>query len=923
MSPVDDGGKTGSFLFEGRKVESTAADTVASALYRTGVRTFSRSFKYHRPRGLYCLTGDCPNCLMTVDGEPAVRTCCTPAAGVRKVSRGSGWPTAGVDAQAILWFFRRFLPVGFYYKTMIRPRWLWPLAEKVIRRIAGLGPVARNLPVVNRERLNHHPELLVVGGGVAGLAAACAAAERGESVVLADEGTIGEGIPPGPTRSRVDALRAQLLRHPAVTVLERALAIGLYQGPLVPIASQDRLHLVHPARVVVATGAVERHAVFPGSDLPGVWLARGAARLAGVPRLSPGKRLVVVATTDEAMDHFDTLRAQAARERDCKVVAVVAPRTLAARVPVGVEVLYDGTVVAALGRRFGSGGGSGGGGRLRAVVVETGGGRRTLSCDALVLALGLEPRNGLLRQAHPGIAEPVQGAGEAVLPGCTVAEAEASGIAAASPDSTIAVAGAFAGTSALRAVERPLPAVAAKGFVCLCEDVEAGELAQAWREGYRSTELLKRYTTVTMGACQGALCQSHLRAFVAASGGVSAVTIASRPTVARPPARPVRLEDLAAGMRVPLEYHTALHARHLALGANMEWTGFWKRPSNYGDVESEYRAVRENVSLMDVSTLGKYQVAGPDAVAFLERLYPCRVADLEAGRSRYALLLNEAGYIFDDGLVCALSEDGFYITFTSSGADAAESWLREWAESWKLDVQIANLTWSRSAIHVAGPRTRELLAKLTGDPIDAAALPYGGHRDLRVAGVACRAIRVGFVGELSIELHHPTRQSPLLWDALTEGGAGMGLRPHGLDALKLLRLEKGHFIVGLDTDFDSTPAKVGASWAVKMEKPDFVGRSALERMSKIPRERSLLAVTFDATRAPEEGAQLFVGGEHVGHLTSSRYSPVLGKGVALGWVRHPAASPPLAITARDTRGELPGVVQHGPFYDPRGERLRA
>lgn len=894
------------FDFEGRRVAAAPGDTVASALYRAGLRLFSRSFKYHRKRGLYCLTGDCPNCLMTVDGEPAVRTCCTPATGVQSVARGSGWPSPGLDVQAILWRLRRFLPVGFYYKSMIRPRWLWPLAEKAIRRVAGLGPVPRSLPVANRERLSHHPDLLVVGGGVAGLAAALAAAERGESVVLADEGGIGEGLAPGPVRARVDEMRARLVEQSGVTLLERAFAVGIYQGPLVPIAGADRLHLVQPARVVVATGAVERHAVFPGSDLPGVFLARGAARLAGVHGLAPGRRIVVVAAHGEGMDHFDTLLAQAAREPGCAVVAVVAPRALAARVPAGVEVLHDGAVIRALGR-----------GAVRAVEIATGAGRRTLECDALVLALGFEPRNSLLRQAA---GDPVQGAGEVVLPGCTLAEAEASGVAAASPESTIAVPHSVV----LPAAESALPPPAGAGFVCLCEDVEVGELEQAWREGYRSTELLKRYTTVTMGACQGALCQAHLRAFAGArSAGDPRAAAASRPTVARPPARPVRLEDLAAGARVPLELHTALHARHLALGAAMEWTGAWKRPSNYGDVLREYRAVREKVSLMDVSTLGKYRIAGSDAVAFLERLYPCRVADLAPGRSRYTLLLNEAGYIFDDGLVCALGEEGFYVTFTSSGADAAEAWLREWAEAWGHRVHIVNQTFSRSAIHVAGPRSRDLLAKLTGEPVDAAALPYGGVREIVVAGVPCLALRVGFVGELSIELHHPTRRSPELWDALLAAGAEWGIVPHGLDALKLLRLEKGHFIVGLDTDFDSTPAKVGAAWAVKMEKPDFVGRTALERLARIPRERTLLPLAFEGARAPEEGAQLFVAGAHVGNVTSSRFSPILGKAVALGWVRHPEGSPPLAITARDTRGELSGIVTRAPFYDPKGERLRA
>ena len=915
MTSADDAAAGAALDFEGRTIPVHRGDTVASALYRAGVRTFSRSFKFHRKRGLYCLTGDCPNCLMTVDGESAVRTCCTPAAAVRKVARGSGWPSAEHDALSILWRLRAFLPVGFYYKSMIRPRGLWPLAERVIRRIAGLGPIARDLPVENRERVNHHPDLLVIGGGIAGLAAAITAAGRGERVVLADEGKIGEAIPPGPTRARVDELRAQLSRHATVEILEHAMAVGIYQGPLVPIAGRDFLHLVHPGRIVIATGAVERHAVFAGSDLPGIWLGRGAARLAGVHGMPPGRRIVVVVATAEGLSHLAVLRDHATRHRDSTIVAVVAPDGLAGQVPAGIEVIADGAIVAARGN-----------GTLSAVVVQTAGGRRVLACDALVLALGFQPRDGLLRQA---VLEPVQGAGDVVSPGCTIAEAEASGSASADAAMVDTTRGArdggserqgAPGTPGTSAREAELPPVPAEGFVCLCEDVEAGELVQAWNEGFRSTELLKRYTTVTQGACQGALCQPYLRAFVCARSQDLRI---ARATVARPPARPVRLEDLAAGLRVPLEYHTALHDRHLALGASMEWTGAWKRPSNYGDVEKEYLSVRKSVSVMDVSTLGKYHISGPDAVQFLERLYPCRVADLKPGRSRYTLMLNEAGYIFDDGLVCSLGENGFYVTFTSSGADGAESWLRGWAEEWGLRVHIANQTAARSAINVAGPRTRELLARLTDDPVDALAIPYGGVREITVAGIQCRAIRVGFVGELSIELHHASRKSAALWDTLLEAGAAFDLRPHGLDALKLLRLEKGHFIIGLDTDFDSTPSKVGADWAVKMDKPDFVGRTALERIARIPRERSLLPLTFAGRRAPEEGAQLFVAGAHVGNITSSRFSPVLGTAVALGWVRHPEGAPPAQITARDTIGELSGAVTKAPFYDPSGERLRA
>lgn len=900
---------TDTFEFEGRRIPIETGDTIASALFRAGVRTFSRSFKYRRKRGLYCLTGDCPNCLMTVDGEPAVRTCCTPAAGARRVDRPAAWPSAEHDAMSVLWHLRALLPVGFYYKSMIRPRGLFPRAEKVIRKLAGLGPVSRELPPAARERLNHHPELLVVGAGVAGLGAALEAAGRGEHVVIADEGEIGKLLAAGEARAHVQGLHDALRQSDTVTILEHATAVGIYEGPLVPIIGEDFLHLVHPERIVVATGAVEQHAVFPGSDLPGIWLGRGAARMAGVHGLPPGRRIVVATSTEEGVSHLETLLALTRKETAVRVVVVVVPAALAGRVAGGPAVYVDGEVIQAQGR-----------GALRGVVIATREGRReTIACDALVVSLGVQPRDGLLRQA---VHEPVCGAGEVVRPGCTVAEAEASGRAAARGDS-----GAM---NALRRSE-VLPPVAAEGFVCLCEDVGAAELSQAWDEGYRSTELLKRYTTTTMGACQGALCHPHLRAFACArsggtasgSGSIAPDLPTTAPTTARPPARAVRLEDVAAGARIPLEYHTALHDRHLARGATMEWTGVWKRPERYhADLLVEYWAVRKGVSVMDVSTLGKYRVAGPDATAFLEQLYPCRVRDLKPWRSRYALLLNEAGYVFDDGLICSLGAGGYYLTFTSGGGDGAEAWMREWAEIWGFRVHIANQTASRSAINVAGPRARELVSLLSRDAVDPAAIPYGGLREITVAGVPCLALRVGFVGELSYELHHPSRRSGELWDALVDAGRALDVVPHGLEALRLLRLEKGHIIVGQDTDFDTTPSKVGMDWAVKMDKPAFVGRTALVRLAAIPRERSLLAVAFAGSRAPTDGAQLFADGAHVGYLTSSRFSPVLGRGVALGWTRHPEGRPPATVTARDAFGEYAGVVTSGPFYDVTGERLR-
>jgi len=851
---------------------------------------FSRSFKYRRRRGLYCLTGDCPNCLVTVDGEPAVRACVTPARAGQRVARRPGWPSPDSDIVGGIRLLKPLLPVGFYYKTFIRPKWVWRMVEPAIRRLAGVGPVPKDLPPGSRERRSHHPDVLVIGGGVAGLAAALTAAESGGSVLLVDEGRLGDKVAPGPTRSAIDRLADQARAHPEITILEVATAVGLYEGPLVPVNAPDALHLVFAGRVVVATGAVELHAVFPGADLPGVWLGRGAARMAGSHGMAPGRVAVFAGETDESLHHLETIRASGVT-----VAAALVPSGLADRVPEGVRTIVSGRVTSADGRR-----------RVVAATVESPSGRERIACDTVILSLGLVPRDSLLRQSQGSEAI---GAGDVVLAGADLETSMASGRSAG------------AGTPGGRR-EVSLPPPCRGGFVCPCEDVELGDLDLAWAEGYQSTELLKRYSTVTMGPCQGALCHAHLRSFVKARGGDELRTGA---TTARPPARPVKLEDIAAGARYPLEYHTGLHERHLELGGIMEWAGAWKRPESYGDPLAEYWAVRKDVSIMDVGTLGKYRVTGPDATEFLERLYPCHVATIAPGKSRYAVLLNEAGYLFDDGMICALGAGDYYLTLTSGGADAAESWLREWAETWGLEVHIINQTTTLGAINVAGPAARRLLSRLSTDPLEAAAFPYAQHRRITVAGVSCLAMRVGFTGELSYELHHPRLAGRALWDALLEAGRDLGIRPHGLAALRLLRLEKAHIIVNQDTDFDSTPAKLGLDWAVKLDKPFFVGKPALQRIATLERQKGLLQFTFPGPDTPAEGAQLLgADGTHLGYLTSARFSPVLGHGVALGWVRKHNGEWPGTIVAHDGGDRrFQGTVTTGAFYDSSGARLRA
>jgi sarcosine oxidase subunit alpha len=347
----------------------------------------------------------------------------------------------------------------------------------------------------------------------------------------------------------------------------------------------------------------------------------------------------------------------------------------------------------------------------------------------------------------------------------------------------------------------------------------------------------------------------------------------------------------------------------------MDRVGGWWRPWTYGNFLEEYWAVREAVSIGDVSTLGKMLVSGPEALELLERLYPTQVSTLKPGRSRYVLLLNERGYVLDDGLISRDSETRFALTFTSGGASLAEMWVRDWAESWGLDVRVLNQTMSLGAINVTGPFTHELLRRAgLGQP-----LQYMQHVQTEVAGVPCRVYRLSFTGEVSYELHHPYEHSAQLWRTLLELGRDLGIKPHGIETLLKLRLEKGHIIVGQDTDFDSTPRRVNMEWAIKMAKSYFVGQQAILRTNKIPLDKQLVALEMENGPAPTEGEVLWHGGDYAGYVTSSFQSPALKKVVLLAWLKLFNGALPETVTIAGR----PAYRVNAPFYDKEGHRARA
>jgi glycine cleavage system aminomethyltransferase T len=510
-------------------------------------------------------------------------------------------------------------------------------------------------------------------------------------------------------------------------------------------------------------------------------------------------------------------------------------------------------------------------GRVTAVVTadpETDA-ETTTPADTVILGLGTAPRDVLARMAG---AAPIRVVGSA--------------------------AGADSAT---------LPPPPTEGVVCRCMDVTVADLEGAWERGFTELELLKRSSRAGLGPCQGGACLPQVRSWIAARTNAEAPA----PFTARPAARQITLAEAAADGYVDAFRKTPLHDEHLSLGGRMDRFGGWWRPWNYGDVVGEYWAVREGVSIGDVSTLGKLVVSGPDVVEALERIYPCHVADIKPGRSRYALLLNERGHVMDDGMILRESETRFALSFTSGGAANAEMWVRDWVDTWRLRVHVLDRTMSLAAINVTGPLARTLLqrAGLTDPP------RFLGHVHVDVAGVPCHVMRLSFTGEAAFELHHPVDRSVELWRALMTLGADLGIRPHGLQALFGLRLEKGHVIVGMDTELDTTPRRLGMDWAVRMDKPRFIGRASLERTGRLPDDRRWHGFTMDGP-APVEGAPIWSRGEVVGNVTGSWDSPLFGRALMLGWLRRPPHPDRVEIDGREA------VVTSTPFYDPEGHRAR-
>jgi sarcosine oxidase subunit alpha len=814
---------------------------------------------------------------MTVDGIPNVRVCVEP------VREG-----AAVRSQNVLGSLERdwlsvtdklggpFTPPGFYYKTFIRPRRFWPLYEKLLRGLAGLGPLDEKRAEKPHVDLEHrHVETLVVGGGRSGLETAIEAAGRGRSVALVDEGPVLGGSLLGERDGSEDARRLEeRARAAGVDVVAPARAIGLYEGNLVPVACGDLLVKFRADHVVVAAGVTEQPLVFPGNDLVGVMLPGAVGRLVNLWSVKPGDRAVVLTVDDRGLDAAATLREGGVAVSEVVDFRERAPRSIAAR---------------------------GSKGRLRRVTVDG----KSIDCDVLVVAGSPQPAYQLLAHA-----------------GARVEFDERRGIFVPRdlPDGVSAV-GDAAGDVGTPAVPAPVLGEGKGCFVCYCEDQTAKDLKYAIEEGFDSIELAKRYTTVTMGPCQGKLCHTNSVRVYAQANRTDEATIGS--TTARPPWTPISMGLLAGPHHEPAK-RTSMHHRHKDMGATVFWTGAWRRPHSYGpDPQAEAQRVHESLGIIDVSTLGKLLVAGPDAGAFLDRLYPNRFSDLKVGRIRYGVLTTDGGRIFDDGTIARLADDVYYVTTTSTGAETVFQWFEWWNAIWHMDVEIANVTGAVAAVNVAGPNARLLMERVCDVDVSNEAFKYLDAKHAHIAGAPALVLRIGFVGELGYEIHFPSPHGEHVWDALFEAGAAWDAAPFGLEPQRILRLEKLHILVGQDTDGESNPLEAAMSWIVKLDKDDFVGKWAIEHVQERGLSSMLVGFEMANGRVPVEGAQVVVDGRSAGRITSVRFSSELGKTIGMAIVPAEYAEDGRLFDVRIDGVLEQAIVTTKPFFDPEGARLRS
>jgi sarcosine oxidase subunit alpha len=950
-----------SFTFNGRAYSGLHGDTLASALLANDVRLLGRSFKLHRPRGVFSCGVEEPNAIVDVGAgarrTPNVRATLLPLAQGLTATSVNCWPSVGFDVGAVTGAFAAVLPAGFYYKTFKWPS--WRLFEPAIRRMAGLG-IAPNGPDPDHyEELAAEADVLVVGGGVAGLAAALASARAGARTLLVEGSAHLGGTGSLHGDAEVERLAAAV-QDAGVRILTRAVAFGVYDHNLVcaletvsreggedlpACVLRERLWRIRARTIVAATGAIERPLVFPDNDRPGVMLAGAALEYALAYGVACGRRAVIAAASDSAYTTAAALRAAG-----IEVVAIVERRAEAASAAEahGIRVLTGAAITGVIGQRA-----------VRGCHVQVAAGNRAggarqeqLECDLILTAGGFAPAVHLHSQAGGRLrwlAEAAMFVPDGRVPGLVsvgscagvfsheVARAHATAVGEAiarglpPPAAPLGVGGSAE-------VFAPLSGVRGKQFVDLQNDVSVQDVALAARENYRSVEHLKRYTTTGMGTDQGKT--SNINALLLMGAYTDRAPAEVGTTRFRPPFAPVTLGAIAgrraASLYRPLRELPA-RAWHAERGALFETYGDWRRPAAYPrageSVEvAAYReagTVRERAGLYDGSPLGKLEIYGPDAAAFLDLMYVGTMSTLAIGQARYGVLLNEHGTLVDDGIVARLGEQHYWVNTSTAGAERTASAFEEWlqCEFVKLRVLVTPVTSRWANVTVAGPRAWQWLESVGfADSLAPSSMKHMTMRAGLLDGVPLRALRASFSGELGYELNVPADHAASLFTRLWERAAEVGATLYGIEALQVLRVEKGYLHIGTDTDGTTLPADVGLARGIDRKTTAFVGRRSLSRPAARDPER-LQLVGLQSL----DGRTLLPVGAHIaphappapidGRVTSSCLSPALGRPIALALLTRGAQRIGERVVVYHLGTATLAQVVRTPFFDPEGTRV--